>query len=257
MDSYGDRKFESGKFAQPSTPGPGDGSSANLLGTAAAVLDAPAGTGEVRPGGAAWYDMLYRSAGGELKNVPWCDGRANPSLVAWLNSEATGRVRPGSRAIVVGCGVGDDVVELINRGYDAMGFDVSPTAIEWARRRFPAMASAFCVADLFGMPTRFRHRFELVVEAYTLQSLDPCQRERAAQSITSLCGPRGVVVAIARARAENEMLEQFQGPPWPLCKGELCGLLESCGMKPLRAVDDFVDDETPPMRRLRGVFEHA
>ena len=41
-------------------------------------------------------------------------------------------MRRGSR-VVVGCGLGDDVAELLSRGYDAVGFDVSPTAIGWAR----------------------------------------------------------------------------------------------------------------------------
>lgn len=220
-----------------------------MLETAAPVV--------VQPGGVGWHDTVYRSAEMELKNVPWAHGSANPSLVSWLNAEAPGRVRPGSRAAVVGCGLGDDVVELINRGYDALGFDVSPTAIDWARKRFPQHAAAFCVADVLSLPTRFRHRFELVVEAYTIQSMEPTLRESAAKSIASLVGPQGVLVAIATGRDESCLLETVQGPPWPLCCSELTGLFESAGLKLCRCVDDFFDDQQPPKRRLRGVFEVA
>ncbi|HMN40603.1 MAG TPA: class I SAM-dependent methyltransferase [Phycisphaerales bacterium] len=224
-------------------------------GSGPVVLDLP--LGQCHPGGAGWHDEVYRAAGGDMARVPWANGRASPSLVSWLNAEAPGRVRPGSRAAVVGCGLGDDVVELINRGYDAIGFDVSPAGIDWARRRFPEQASAFCVADVLGAPTRFRHRFDLVVEVNTIQSMDPAQREAAAAAISSLLCPRGLLVAIARGREETELLEAVQGPPWPLTRTEFVGLMEAAGLKPTRAIDEFMDDERPPQKRLRGMFEHA
>ena len=210
---------------------------------------------ELPQGGPAWHDGVYRAAAGELVKVPWAEGKPNPALVSWLNAEAAGRVRPGSRAVVIGCGLGDDVIELLNRGYDAIGFDISPTAIDWARKRFPAQANAFNVCDLLSPPSRFRHRFELVVECCTLQSVDPASREQASAAVASLLGPRGVLVAVAHGRDESELLETVQGPPWPLTRTELAGLLEACALKPSRAIDDFKDDSG--QRRLRGVFEHA
>lgn len=229
----------------------------------AVLLDPPGSLGvahdstPITPGCPAWHDMVYRSAGGDIASIRWADGKANPALVSWLNAEAPARVRPGSRAVVVGCGLGDDVIELINRGYDAIGFDVSPTAIEWARRRFPSHASAFCVADLLALPTRFCHRFELVAEVYTLQSMHPAQREQAAAAVASMVGPRGVLVAIARGRDNTQMLDERGGPPWPLCPTEMQGVFESAGLKPCRAMDDFLDDESPAQRRLRAIFERT
>lgn len=213
------------------------------------MLDAPS-AGEQ-------FDSIYREARGDAAQVPWADGRANPALVSWLNAEAAGRVRPGARAVVVGCGLGDDVVELIGRGYDATGFDISPSAIDWARRRFPDHADAFCVADLVGMPTRFRHRFDLVVEINTLQSVEPAMRDQLAGAIAQLVCPRGLLLAIARGRDESEPLALLHAPPFPLTCAELTGLFEACGWQPTRAPDDFTDDEQPPQRRLRATFMHA
>src|SRR5690349_11117782 len=108
-------------------------SSSGLMGGGPVVLEP-----KIRPsraGGPGWHEEVYRAAAGDMAKVPWADARPSPALVSWLNSEAPGRVRPGSRACVIGCGLGDDVAELTNRGYDAFGFDVSPTAIEWARKR--------------------------------------------------------------------------------------------------------------------------
>jgi SAM-dependent methyltransferase len=223
--------------------------------SAAVVLDVP--VSHSQPGGPGWHDEIYRAAAGDMARVPWADARPNPALVSWLNAEAPGRIRPGSRAVVVGCGLGDDVAELANRGYDAMGFDVSPAGIDWARSRFPGQSNAFCVADLLNAPSRFRHRFDLVVEVNTIQSMDPGQRESAMAAIASLLCPRGVLLLIARGREEAELLETVQGPPWPLTRGEMLGLAEAAGLKPTRPIDEFMNDETPAQRRLRGVFEHA
>jgi hypothetical protein len=205
-------------------------------------------------GALEFFEAIYREAAGDPSRVPWAESRANPALVSWLNTEAAGCVRPGARAVVVGCGLGDDVIELINRGYDASGFDISPTAIAWARRRFPEMAHAFFVANLLEMPTRSRHRFDLVVESYTLQSVEPALREPLAAAIANLACPRGLIAAIATGRDESEPLESIHGPPYPLAPGELTGLFEAQGWLPTHGLDDFTDDATPPRRRLRATF---
>lgn len=212
--------------------------------------------GVVAPGAPGWHDAVYRAAAQDPARVPWAEERANPVLVSWLNAEAPGRIRPGARAAVVGSGLGDDVVELLNRGYDATGFDVSPTAVDWARHRFPQHAESFMVSDLFDLPGRMRRRFDLVVEANTIQAVLPEQREAAAAAIASMCCPRGTVVCICRGRDDDQSLESFKGPPWPIGARELVTMFEKAGMHPIREPDDFEDDETPPVRRIRAAFVH-
>lgn len=208
------------------------------------------------PGAPGWHDEVYRAAEHDAARVPWADERANPALVSWLNAEAPGRVRPGARAVVIGSGLGDDVAELINRGYDAAGFDISPTAVDWSRHRFPQHAEAFMVSDLFELPPRLRRRFDLVVEVNTIQSVLPEHRQAAVAAVASLCCPRGTVVCVCRGRDDEQSLESFKGPPWPLSSKELVAMFESAGMHPVREPDDFEDDETPPVRRIRAAFVH-
>lgn len=200
------------------------------------------------------FESVYHEAGGNPVKVPWADGRANPALVSWLNSAGPAVVRPGARSVVVGCGLGDDVAELLSRGYDATGFDVSGTAVAWARRRFPEYADAFVCADLFKMPSRYRRRFDLVVEVHTLQALHPSLREEAAAALAELVSTRGLLVAICRGRKESVALETVEGPPWALTACELLGLMEASGLHPVRAPDEFTDDEAPPVERLRCAF---
>ncbi|MCW5775451.1 MAG: methyltransferase domain-containing protein [Phycisphaeraceae bacterium] len=203
------------------------------------------------------FEGVYRDAAGDDSRLPWHDGRANPSLVCWLNAEAPRLVRPGVRAVVVGCGLGDDVAELETRGYDAVGFDVSPTCVAWARARHPGLADRLVIADATRLPSNLRCRFELVVECYTIQSVPPEMRDRVVRGVVSLAKPHGVVVAVARARPEGWPLAEVTGPPYPLTRSELVSLFEAEGFVPVRAPDEFEDDETPPVARLRCAFRRA
>ncbi|MGD9688817.1 MAG: class I SAM-dependent methyltransferase [Phycisphaerales bacterium] len=203
------------------------------------------------------FDDPYLNANGEASRVPWADCRPCPLLVEWLNTEAPVLVRPGSRAAVVGCGLGDDVVELADRGYDVLGFDISPAAVKWAARRHPDHADRFMVADLLSLPARLQRRFDLVVEAYTIQSLEVALRERAASAVAGLVAPRGVVLTVCRGRGPDQPLSECLGPPFPLTRDEMISIMEHAGLAPIHGpdrIDELWDSETPPKRRMRGVF---
>lgn len=218
----------------------------------------PAGTDAVLVGrGPGWHDEVYRVAAGDLSRVPWASGRACGHVVDWLNTGARGVVRTGSRAVVVGCGLGDDVRELENRGYDACGFDYASTAVEWARVRHPDLASKLRVEDLFDLPTRYRHRFELVVESYTLPSLEPSQWHRAAGSIAQLVAPRGHVLVVTGARSPDKPMDEQKGPPWPMTAAELVDLFAGVGLSPVQPLESLEESEKPFSSSLRGVFARS
>src|SRR5919106_5037377 len=122
-----------------------------------------------------WFDALYRKADGQAAAIPWADLRPNPHLVEWLNSAA---LSP-RRALIIGCGLGDDAESLASLGWSVVAFDISAEAIRWARQRFPESGVSYRVVDLFHPPQEWRHAFDLVVEAYTLQVLPPELRTQA------------------------------------------------------------------------------
>jgi SAM-dependent methyltransferase len=104
-------------------------------------------------------------------------GVVNPHLASWA------RLDPAvmRRALVVGCGYGDDAQWLAARGCAVTAFDISPTAVAAARARFPASPVDYQAADLLSLPAAWAAEpFDLVVEAYTLQILPPGSPERAA-----------------------------------------------------------------------------
>ncbi len=198
-----------------------------------------------------WFEALYASSGGNADLIPWADGRPNPCLVEWMTEP--GPPAPGSRALVVACGLGDDAEFLAARGLEVTAFDLSPSAIAWCRRRFPDTRVDYLAADLLDPPPQWRRRFSLVFEAYTLQSLPPDMLERAVARIADFVATDGRLLVVTRAREENEAGD---GPPWPLTRAALHAFVA----EGLREVDfrDFLDRrEDPPVRRFLALYERC
>jgi SAM-dependent methyltransferase len=201
------------------------------------------------------FEAIYRDAGGDPKKVPWAHRKPCPWLVSWLNAEAPALIRCGARVAVVGCGLGNDAVEMRERGYDVVAFDACPTAIHWAKQMHADHADMFVVADLLDMPARLRNRFDLVVEVHTLQALPPRHRGSLAMGMASMLSPRGgMLVAVCRGREPHVPLETLEGPPFAFTVNELTALMEGCGLGAISRVDEFLDDNSPPVKRIRGVF---
>jgi hypothetical protein len=203
---------------------------------------------------ADWFERVYVEAGERAEAAPWCHAGANPLFVAWLNVEAPSIIRPGARVVVAACGLGHDVAELVNRGYDAVGFDVSPTCVRLAQQEHPDLAERFFCADLLDPPIRLRGRFDLVVEIHTIQAAPLCMRSAIAHGLAGMLHRHGVLVAVSCGRDESEPIESVVGPPHPLTATEMETLFGAEGLTPTRPIDDFFDDNDPPVRRLRGVF---
>ncbi len=152
-----------------------------------------------RRSGPEFYDRLYVDAHGDAGRIPWSDGRAHPALVRWLDAVAPQLVRCGARVVVPACGFGADAAEVARRGYDVIGFDAAPAALHWARRLDPDGSVSWVEADLFELPGRWRHRFDLVVEVNTVQALGPECRGDVLAAMAELVAPHGHLLAIGRA----------------------------------------------------------
>jgi SAM-dependent methyltransferase len=170
------------------------------------------------------FEEMYAAAGDDLAAVPWAGLEPRPELVEWLDGDGAGL---GGRALVVGCGYGDDAEELARRGFAVSAFDGAPTAIARARERFPERAVDYRVADLFDLPAEWAGAFDLVVEIRTLQSIPIEERGGGpvAVAATVALGGRLWIFALGRdTRVPG-------GPrPWPLVPDELAGL-ERAGLE--------------------------
>lgn len=199
---------------------------------AAAAADDPIG----------WFDRLYVAAREGTVVVPWDRGAPQALVVAWAT--ARGLRGEGRRALVVGCGLGDDAAFAAELGFATVAFDVSPTAVDGARARYPDLGIDFRVADLLDVPAAWRGAFDLVIESLTVQSLPDSVRPQAIAAVSSTVAPGGTLVVQASARDDDEPVD---GPPWPLTQAEV----ESFATGDLRLVDlqRHVQSTPPPGRR--------
>lgn len=175
-----------------------------------------------QPGGAEadpkrrdWFKAVYNLASDDPAGVPWANLAPHPLLAQWLAGQEP---LDSLRAIDVGCGLGDNADAIAAAGAETTAFDLVERAIAWAKRRFPANAVDYSVADLFSLPQEWRSAFDLVHECYTLQALPSFLLVSAAHSLASLVAPGGRLLVIARARDEEEGV---QGPPWPLTRAQI------------------------------------
>lgn len=162
-----------------------------------------------------WFEKLYCQAQGDESVIPWADMKVNPNFGEWLAAaalpEATGR------ALIIGCGLGDDAEALQSAGLQVTAFDISETCIAWCRRRFPESTVDYTVADVFVPPASWRRAFNLVLEAYTLQVLPENLRQPAMRQIAEFVAPDGRLLVIARGRDASDNPGQM---PWPLVRTE-------------------------------------
>lgn len=161
-----------------------------------------------------WFERLYAEAAEGEAIVPWDSRSPHPLLVEW----AEGRDGKGKRAMVVGCGLGDDAEFVAGLGYDTVAFDLSLSAVRGARARFPESKVHYQAADLMNPPGEWLRAFDLVVEIMTVQALPEPLHAAAITAVTDLVAPGGTLLVIASAREEGGPVA---APPWQLTPSEI------------------------------------
>jgi len=196
-----------------------------------------------------WFDQLYLESERDGFAISWVDLAPNPYLVEWLAGLAA---PPRGRAIVVGCGYGDDAELLAGLGLNVVAFDVSPTAIAGCHRRFPDSEVKYLVADVLAPPVEWTGAFDLAFEAYTIQVLPGDARAACARSIAGLVGSGGTLLAVARSRRPEDPAGLM---PWPLARPELDNFLVP-GMR-LTNLRDVIEPGDPPVPRFVVEFRRS
>ena len=212
-----------------------------------------------------WFDAFYREAAGDNEQIPWADLEPNDFFKIW--AEEVGLKGNGRKALVVGCGLGDDAKYLDDLGFEVTGFDISPTAIEWAKRLHADTNIRFEVADLFEPPSAWiaainppasaggtdkKSGFDFVLEVYTIQPLPMELRERVIDSIAAFAAEGGELVVVTRGREDDEEPVEL---PWALSRKDL-SRFETHDLKQVnfRIING---DEDPPLPRFVVQYRRA
>jgi SAM-dependent methyltransferase len=181
------------------------------------------GIREDRP--ADWFEPLYAQSGSDGTGIPWANMSAHPSFSEWLKgADLEGS---GKSALVVGCGMGDDAIELESRGFQVTAFDVSETAIRYCNGRFPESNVSFIQADLLKEQPDWDRKFDFVLEIFTVQALPPKYEDELVHNISGFVAPGGHLLVIAEVSGEQRSFEK--GPPWLLTPRHVDKFM-SCGL---------------------------
>jgi SAM-dependent methyltransferase len=195
-----------------------------------------------------WFDALYREAEAGGAAVPWGDLEVNSQLVEFWKAHPLETA--GKRALVIGSGFGDDAEQLAAWGFKTTGIDISNTAIEATKERYPKRAVEYLVADLFNPPPALLAAFDFVLEIFTVQSFPTEMHAKLIESIPRFVRPGGLLLVIARGREEDE--PESQGPPWPVKRSALEGFRRA-GLEEV-SFEDLRDPEPPWVRRFRVLY---
>ena len=189
-----------------------------------------------------WFDALYAEAEGDNEKIPWADLEPNKFLVQF--AEKTNLQGNGRKALVVGCGLGDDARFLHDLDFDVTAFDISRTAIEWAKKLHQDTNIKFFTADLFDSPKERYQAFDFVLEIYTIQPLPLEIRSEVINQISNFVKFNGKLVVVTRGREDDEIPTEL---PWALSRKDL-SQFEKNGLKQTHFEEMWGDEEEPVKR---------
>jgi SAM-dependent methyltransferase len=196
----------------------------------------------------AWAEPLYREVQAGRARAPWDRGSAHPLLIEWAHEHRVDG--SGRRALVVGSGLGVDAELLADLGFDTVAFDISPTAVELTRERYPDSRVEYVTADLLDPPPEWRGAFDFVMESLTVQSMPRSLRREAIAGVAGMVAPGGTLLVIATKLREGESRDE--GPPWQLTRDELDSFAQG-GLQPVRT-EEIPDAQDPSLHRWRAEF---
>jgi SAM-dependent methyltransferase len=149
-------------------------------------------------------DWNERYAAGEL---PWDTGAPDAHLIAQVRG---GAIKPG-RALEIGCGTGTNALWLAEAGFDVVGIDVSPLAIDMARAKAANARNCrfevldFLAADAAGGP------FDFVFDRGCFHIFDDAEvRATFAARVAAILAPGGQWLSLA---GSTEGGPRDMGPP--------------------------------------------
>ena len=144
----------------------------------------------------SWNDSY---ASGQL---PWDSGQPEPLLVEFVTS---GGVSP-ARTFEIGAGTGTNAIWLAERGFDVLGVDVSPLAVEQARAKMKGrdLRCRFAALD-FLSATPPDGPFRFVFDRGCFHVFDePVERQRFAAQVAATLEPGGLWLSL---------IGSTEGPP--------------------------------------------
>ncbi|MGE0711136.1 MAG: class I SAM-dependent methyltransferase [Planctomycetota bacterium] len=142
--------------------------------------------------------------------LPWDTGEPDGHLVDFL---ASGRVASPGRALDVGCGTGTNAIHLAEQGFEVLGVDVSPLAVERARQKLDRrqLPCRFEAVDFLASGDDLGGPFAFVFDRGCFHVFDAAERQaRFAARVAHLLAPGGLWLSLI---GSTEGAPRDTGPP--------------------------------------------
>ncbi|MCA9662852.1 MAG: methyltransferase domain-containing protein, partial [Myxococcales bacterium] len=168
--------------------------------SADANTDAP-----LDPNEPEFWDSMYRRG-----FTGWELGRPAPPLASYFAAHPP----QGKRALVVGCGRGNEARMLADHGADVIAIDIAATAIAQAASLPSPRPIDFRVANVFdlrGQPPAY----DLIVEHTCFCAIDPARRGDFVDAVRDALVPGGALVGLFFAHGRDG------GPPFSVTADEV------------------------------------
>ena len=124
--------------------------------------------------------------------LPWDTGQPEPLLVDFVRS---GVVTPSS-ALEIGSGTGTNAIWMAERGFDVLGVDISPLAVESAHAKLEgsALRCRFATLDFLAAPSPIG-LFNFVFDRGCFHVFDDSsERQQFAARVAAELAPGGVAI---------------------------------------------------------------
>ncbi|MHB8519912.1 MAG: methyltransferase domain-containing protein [Limisphaerales bacterium] len=148
----------------------------------------------------------------QASDTPWDKGAPSPGLVDFLAAHPE---LPRGTVCVPGCGIGHDVRAWARAGFEALGWDVAPTAVRSAeeRTRREGLTGQFQQGNF--LQDELPQLFDWVFEHTLFCAIDPGRRDDYRRAVVRRLKPRGHYLAV------NYLIPDEDGPPFGTTRDEL------------------------------------
>jgi SAM-dependent methyltransferase len=133
------------------------------------------------------FDDAYKS-----RSAPWVIGEPQAAVV---ELQRAGWIR--SKVLDIGCGAGEHTILLSRLGYDVLGIDFAPHAVEQARANAAAKGvdARFEVADAMNLGSE--PGYQTIIDSALFHIFDDADRARYVSSLHVAVRPGGLVHVLA------------------------------------------------------------
>ena len=162
-----------------------------------------------------FWENIYQS------EVPpgWELGQPAPPFVSLLMGDSP---PPPGRIAILGCGTGNEVALFATHGFEGVGVDFAPSAIQGAKRRLQNanLKAELIQRDIFELPNVYPHHFDYVLEHTCFCAIAPFRRPEYVRMVHTILKPTGLLIALFFA------LPPGGGPPFGTTEKEIRSLFE-------------------------------